>query len=240
MSESSLRAAIIATALRMNALRINQGQSGNVSARSSGIPSAAGRLDAAAATGATASATDGFLITPSGLPYEDTAASDVSWMPLAAPDERAAVGPRLPSSEWRFHRDIYRARPDVGAIVHTHGVYATTLACLNRGIPAFHYMVAAAGGADVRCAPYATFGTPELSDHALAALDGRRACLLAQHGMIATGATLAAAFALAVEVETLAQMYWQALQIAEPPVLSGDEMSRVIEKFRHYGQPSGA
>ncbi len=239
MSEPALREAIIATARRMNALRINQGKSGNVSARATGATDAAGPVATDGATCAPTPVTEGLLITPSGLTYEDITSVDVSWMPLVAEDERAAAGPRLPSSEWRFHRDIYRARPDVGAIVHTHGVHATTLACLGRGIPAFHYMVAAAGGADIRCAPYATFGTQALSDHALVALEGRRACLLAQHGLIATGATLAAALALAVEVETLAQMYWQALQVAEPPLLPADEMSRVIEKFRHYGQPSG-
>ena len=120
-------------------------------------------------------------------------------------------GRLLPSSEWRFHRDILAARPDLGAVVHTHSPYATTLACLGRGIPAFHYMVAVAGGPDIRCAPYATFGTQELSDHALEALDGRTACLLANHGMIAAGATLDKALALAVEVETLAGMYWRAI-----------------------------
>ena len=149
-----------------------------------------------------------------------------------------AHGDRLPSSEWRFHRDLYRAREEFRAIVHAHAPFATTLACLRRGIPAFHYMVAMAGGRDIRCAPYATFGSAELAAHAVAAMAGRRACLLANHGMIAAGADLASALALAVEVEGLAEMYWRALQLGEPVILSDAEMDTVVaEKFRSYGQP---
>jgi L-fuculose-phosphate aldolase len=206
----ALREAIIATALEMNALGINRGKSGNVSARIDG----------------------GFLVTPSGLPYAQTTPADV-----AVVDARGvATGRRAPSSEWRFHRDIYAARTDAMAIVHAHSPFATTLACLDRGIPAFHYMIAVAGGSDIRCAPYATFGTQELSDHALAALDERRACLLAHHGMIAVGASLEGALALAVEVETLAEMYWRALQIREPDLLSAAEMRTVVRKFETYGK----
>ena len=147
-------------------------------------------------------------------------------------------GPRRPSSEWRFHHDLYAHRSDVRAVVHTHATHCTALACLpavqRDGIPPFHYMVAAAGGRDIRCAPYATFGSQALSDHALAALEGRRACLLAHHGMIATGLTLEAALALAVEVESLARMYAQALQLGGPAVLPDDEMTRVLERFADY------
>jgi L-fuculose-phosphate aldolase len=209
MSELCLRQQIIATALRMNELRINRGRSGNVSAR----------------TG------DGFLVTPSGLLYEETTPEDVAAVTLGG----QASGPREPSTEWRFHRDIYAARRDVGAIVHTHSTFATTLACLGRDIPPFHYMVAVAGGKDIRCAGYATFGTQALSDCALAALEGRSACLLANHGMIAVGASLAAALALAVEVEALAEQYWRSLQIGTPNLLSDSEMDTVLEKFRTYG-----
>ncbi len=205
----ALRSAIIATALEMNVAGINRGKSGNVSARIDG----------------------GFLITPSGLPYADTTPGDI----VAVDETGTASGTRKPSSEWRFHRDIYRARPEAAAIVHAHSPFATTLACLDRGIPAFHYMIAMAGGNDVRCAPYATFGTQALSDHALRALDGRRACLLAHHGMIAIGETLKKALALAVEVETLAEMYWRALQIGEPRVLGDEEMREVLAKFATYG-----
>jgi L-fuculose-phosphate aldolase len=215
VSEDLLRAAIIATAIRMNACGINRGKSGNVSARTTG----------------------GFLITPTGLDYESMTPIDIVAVTLAG----TSSGPRLPSSEWRFHRDIYVARPDAGAIVHTHSSFATSLACLGRGIPAFHYMIAIAGGKDILCAPYATFGTQALSDNAVIALAGRRACLLANHGMIALGASLDAALALAVEVEALAEQYWRALQIGEPNVLSDEEMNIVLEKFKGYGQPrSGA
>jgi L-fuculose-phosphate aldolase len=204
----ALRARIVATAREMNGLGINRGKSGNVSAR----------IDA------------GFLVTPSALPYDETKPDDI----VAVDGEGNAVGRRKPSTEWPFHRDIYAARPEVAAIVHTHSPFATTLACLDRAIPAFHYMVAVGGGTDIRCAPYATFGTQALSDHAVRALEGRRACLLAHHGMIAVGASLAAALALAVEVETLAEMYWRALAIGEPTLLPDEEMQAVLEGFDRY------
>lgn len=210
LPEKPLRFEIIRTANRMNELGINQGKSGNVSARVEG----------------------GFLITPTGIPYEETQPEQIVAMTL----DGAHTGSVLPSSEWRFHRDIYATRSDVAAIVHTHAHYATTLACMDRSIPAFHYMVAAAGGTDIRCAPYATFGTQALSDHVLKAINGRNACLMSHHGMIAVGETLPKALALAVEVESLAQMYWQALQIGEPSLLDPHEMAVVIEKFRTYGQ----
>ena len=213
--ERKLREAVIATALAMNAAGINRGKSGNVSARWRD------------------GAVDGFLITPTGVPYHHTAPEQIVAMTLGG----EARGALLPSSEWRFHRDIYVARADAQAIVHTHAPFATSLACMHRGIPPFHYMVAVAGGKDIRCAPYATFGTQELSDHAVAALEGRSACLLANHGTIAVGSSPEHALALAVEVETLAEMYWRALQIGEPVLLSDAEMDVVLEKFRTYGQP---
>jgi L-fuculose-phosphate aldolase len=210
VDELALREKIIATALEMNARGLNRGKSGNVSARVDG----------------------GFLVTPSGLAYEATRAQDIVAMTL----DGQARGARLPSSEWRFHRDIYARRRDVDAIVHAHSPFATTLACLGRDIPAFHYMIAVAGGKDIRCAAYATFGTQQLSDHALLALEGRKACLLANHGMIALGESLAAALALAVEVEALAEQYWRALQIGAPNLLSDAEMDVVLAKFATYGQ----
>jgi len=216
-SERALRESVVATAREMNALGINRGKSGNVSAR---------WRDAGF---------DGYLVTPTGMPYAAMAPDDVVAMPLDGEAE-AARGTRLPSSEWRFHRDIYRARPDAGAIVHTHSPFATALACMHRGIPAFHYMVAMAGGKDIKCAPYATFGTQQLSDHAVSALEGRNACLLANHGMIAIGAAAAAALFLAAEVETLAEMYWRALSIGSPVLLTDAEMDIVVAKFRTYGQ----
>ena len=211
--EQALRSGIVATARAMNAVGINRGRSGNVSARL--------RHEAC----------DGFLITPTGFRYDAMGDDDL----VAVALEGTATGPHLPSSEWRFHRDIYRERPDVAAIVHTHAPFATTLACLDRGIPPFHYMIARAGGRDIRCAPYATFGTQELSDAALAALDGRRACLLAHHGALAFGKDLDDALRLADKVEALARLYWQAIQVAEPAILDDAEMARIVERFRHYG-----
>jgi len=213
--EQALRSAVVATALAMNARGINRGKSGNVSARwcTEGF--------------------DGFVVTPTGLAYDATCPEDI--VPVALDGEPR--GARMPSSEWRFHRDIYVARAEVNAVVHTHAPFATTLAVHSRGIPAFHYMVAVAGGRDIRCAPYATFGTQALSDHVVAALDGRKACLLAHHGMIAVGASLPEALELAVEVETLAELYWRALSIGEPEVLSDGEMDVVLRRYATYGQP---
>jgi len=211
-----LRRELIATARRMNPLGINQGTSGNLSAR---IPG-------------------GMLVTPSGVDYEAMTPADLVEMDF---DEtwRCPRAGRRPSSEWRFHLDIFRARPEFGAVVHSHAMHATALACLRRGIPAFHYMVAVAGGDSIRCAPYATFGSAALSDNALAALAGRRACLLANHGLIAAGTDLAAALALAVEVETLAAQYCRALQLGAPELLSKAEMKRVLAKFgAGYGYAS--
>ncbi len=157
---------------------------------------------------------------------------------LVTPDDAGrADGAGKPSSEWRLHRDVYGKHADTRAIVHTHSPYATTLACLRRAIPAFHYEVALAGGADIRCCGYATFGTQELSDLALAALEGRSACLMANHGVVALGIDLDAAAGMAEKVEALARLYWQALQLGEPVLLDDAEMARVVEKFRDYGKP---
>jgi L-fuculose-phosphate aldolase len=212
ISQADLRAQLVETARRLSAAGMNPGRSGNLSAR-------LGR---------------GFLVTPSGLAYERMAPGDIVLMDA----DGTSRGTRAPSSEWRLHRDVYARHPDAGAVVHTHSPFATTLACLRRGIPAFHYEVAFAGGADIRCAPYATFGTQELSDACLAALAGRRACLLANHGAVALGATLEAAAELAERVEALARVYWQALQAGDPPLLDAAEMARVLDKFSGYGRDS--
>lgn len=209
MTQQQLRKQIIATALAMNSPGINRGTSGNVSARWE----------------------SGFLITPSGLPYEDTKPSDIVFVDSAG----KARGKHLPSSEWRFHHDIYRSRSDVRAVVHTHSSFATTLACLGKNVPAFHYMIAVAGGDSIRCAPYATFGTQQLSTNALNALKDRKACLLANHGMITIGPNLDKALALTVEVEALCEQYWRALQIGKPAILSAKEMRTVLKKFATYG-----
>ncbi len=218
MKHVTLRRRLIETARRMNALGINQGTSGNLSARVKG----------------------GLLVTPSGVAYDALKPADIVEMAFDG-TWRCERPARRPSSEWRFHLDILDARPEFGAVVHCHSRYATTLACHRRDIPAFHYMVAVAGGGSIRCASYATFGTAELSRNALVALKGRRACLLANHGLIAGGADLAAALALAVEVETLAAQYCQALQIGPPKLLSKAEMARVLKKFTAGdGYASGA
>ena len=208
--ERGLRVRIIEAGRRMNALGINQGKSGNVSVRIAG----------------------GFLVTPTGVAYDRLNPPDLVFMRRDGQRE----GTYTPSSEWLLHRDIYEKRPEVGAVVHTHSPHATSLACLRRTIPAFHYEVAVAGGPDIRCAEYATFGTQELSDHAIRALDGRRACLLANHGVVAIGTDLDDAFAMAEKVEALARLYWQALQVGEPVLLDEVEMSRVLEKFKTYGR----
>ena len=194
----------------MNASGLNQGTSGNVSVR-----------DGA-----------GMVVTPSGVPYD--AMTPEMMVPVGG--DGAASGDLLPSSEWRMHLDIYRARPEAMAVVHVHSPYAAALSCHRRGIPAFHYMVAVAGGVDIRCAEYATFGTQELSDAMLTAMEGRRACLLANHGQIAFGPSLEKALWLAGEVETLAKQYVLALGMGEPTILDDVEMGRVLALFATYGK----
>jgi L-fuculose-phosphate aldolase len=208
-AERALRQEVIDTCIAMNALGLNQGTAGNASVRVS------------------ENREDGFFITPSSMPYEEIEPEDIVRMRLDGSHD----GDRRPSSEWRFHLDIMKARDDCGAIVHTHGMFATTLACLHKEIPAFHYMIAHFGGPTIRVAPYATYGTQELSDHALRALEGRKACLLANHGLIVIGPNLKRALALTVEAETLAAMYWRALQAGKPVILPDDEIERVAAKF---------
>ena len=173
----------------------------------------------------------GFLVTPSGMAIEQLSAANMVEVSMAG----QAISAGRPSSEWRFHRDIYQARPEIHAIVHTHSMFATSLSCLRQDIPPFHYMIAVAGGKDIRCAEYALFGTQALSDAAIVALEGRKACLLANHGMIALGKTLDQAVSLAMEVETLCEQYWRALQVGQPKILSEAEMAQVSEQFKDYG-----
>jgi L-fuculose-phosphate aldolase len=211
-TDLALRQSIIDQCRWMNASGLNQGTSGNISVRSG----------------------ETMLITPSAIPYESMTPDLIAAMPIAN-DDGAWSGPRKPSTEWRFHLDILKARPEIGAIVHTHSTYATTLAIAGRAIPACHYMIAAFGGSDIRLAPYATFGTADLSANAVKALDGRLGCLLANHGMIAIGPTLDRAMWLAVELETLARQYYQALLIGNPVILDDDEIARVKDRFAGYG-----
>ena len=211
-----LRQKLISTACRTMTSGLNKGIAGNLSVRceENGEP--------------------GFLITPTGIPYEALEPADVVFMRL----DGSSTGRRKPSSEWRFHRDVYVARAEATAIVHAHSPFATTLACLRRDIPAYHYMIARFGGDTLRCATYATFGTQELSDAALAAMAGRSACLLANHGMLVFGRDLDQALDYAIELEALCEQYWRACQLGEPVLLDAREMATVLEKFAHYGQQS--
>lgn len=210
MNETEHRQAIVEHSRRMNDAGINQGKSGNLSVRLA----------------------DGFLLTPSAIAYEVMQPDDIVKMRW----DGTYDGKRRPSTEWRLHRDIYQGRADARAIVHAHAMFATTLACLDQEIPPFHYMVAMAGGSTIPCAPYATFGSQELSDNTVAALGGRKACLMSHHGMVAFSDALPAALSLAVEVETLAAMYWRALQVGRPTLLADEEMALVLAKFASYGK----
>jgi L-fuculose-phosphate aldolase len=211
-TERELRCAVIAKARWMNDSGLNQGTSGNISARCEGC----------------------MLITPSGIAYETLEPESIAAMPIEG-EYGKWEGPFKPSSEWRFHLDIMKARPEVGAVVHTHSTYAATLAMCRRDIPAAHYMVAIFGGDSVRCSGYATYGTKELSDLALKALEGRNACLLANHGMLVTGPNLETAMWLAVELETLCRQYYQTLVIGGPVLLSDENIADTMKSIASYG-----
>jgi L-fuculose-phosphate aldolase len=226
MNDLAARIALIAACQSLNALGINQGNAGNISLRTD----------------------NAMLISPSAIPYDQLRPELIAHMSLdrrqpaiTTPNDPTGIwtspwtGPCKPSSEWRFHRDILRARPEINAIVHTHAIFATSLAIVHRSIEACHYMIACFGGHDVRCAPYATFGTQALSDHALAALEGRTACLLANHGMIALGETLERALWRAVELETISKQYSHALMLGQPHILSRTDINEALAQFATYG-----
>jgi L-fuculose-phosphate aldolase len=211
MNEQALRQQLLDYALALNSSGLSVGRSGNLSVRFE----------------------DACLITPSGMAYQQMSAGDMVLIDFDGHSQQQAL---KPSSEWHFHCGIYRSRPDVNAVVHAHSTYCTSLACSHKPIPAFHYMVAVAGGRDIPLVPYALFGTQELSGHVSQALHDRQACLLANHGMISIGKDLPAAFNLAFEVETLAQQYCEVLKLGEPRLLSNQQMDAVLEKFSDYGQ----
>lgn len=211
-AEKRLREAIVEKARWMNANGINQGTSGNISARSG----------------------DEMLITPSAVPYEEMQPSMIASLPIEG-EYGAWRGELPPSTEWRFHLDIMRARPEVGAIVHAHPTFATVISIARRPIPACHYMMAAFGGTDIRCADYATYGTKALSQNALKALEGRSGCLLANHGMIVAGGDLDEAMWLAVELETIAKQYYYSLLIGGPVVLPDSAVEEARESMKDYG-----
>jgi L-fuculose-phosphate aldolase len=210
----TLREQLLATTRKLHELGLNKGTSGNASVRDG----------------------NGFLVTPTGMEMEAMTPHDMVAMDFDGQLRTKGVNVRKPSSEWRFHRDILLNRPEINAVIHAHSMFATTMACLHKEIPAFHYMIAVTGGDSIRCAPYALFGSQELSDNALQALKERRACLLANHGMIALGESLTEALDVAVEVETLCEQYWRALQVGKPHVLSESQMAEVFQRFRGYGK----
>jgi L-fuculose-phosphate aldolase len=209
--DAQLRKELLATARAMSDARLNTGTAGNVSVRTAG----------------------GMLITPSGMPPDACTADDM----VVVGKDGTSGGRLAPSSEWRFHHDLYAQRREAGAILHAHAPFATALACQRREIPPFHYMIARFGGNTVRCARYATFGTQALSDNIVVAMEGRSACLMANHGMLVFGRDLANALALAIEFETLCEQYWRTCQLGEPVLLSDAEMAEVVERFRWYGKP---
>ena len=210
-SDIKTRQQIIDTVRAYTTHNLGVGTSGNLSARSE----------------------KGFIVTPTGVPYDDLEPELLVEMNLSGD----VIGGELnPSSEWRFHQDIYKDRDEAGAIVHVHSPFATAIACNRKSIPAFHYMVAIAGGESIRCAHYATFGTAELSEHVVLALKDRKACLLANHGLIAFDKDVSSAFKMAQEVEELAKQYYYSLQIGEPVILDKEEMQTVLGKFKTYGK----
>ncbi len=212
MNEQQLRTALLDTSRRLVELGLNRGTAGNASVRYG----------------------DGMLITPSALPVSEMTPESMVRMDL---DGNVQQGGK-PSSEWRFHRDILAARPEINAVIHTHSINATTIACLRRDVPPVHYMIAMAGGDSIRCTPYTVFGEQALSDHALEALRDRKACLLGNHGMIALGTDLADALAVTMEVEFVCEIYWRTLQAGGPQILSAQQMHEVKAKFVEYKKRS--
>ena len=208
-----LRKAVIATCLKMNEEGINQGTSGNVSVRTD----------------------EGFLVTASGIPYDRMKPEHVVEMDF----DGGYIGEYLPSTEWRMHMDILKHRPEANAVVHTHSIYATALACLRKDIPAFHYMIGIAGGTSIRCSEYAEYGTQDLSDAMLKAMEDRSACLLGNHGQIAFGQDLAKALWRAGEVEAISHQYWAALMAGKPVLLNETQMTTVLARFKTYGKQTG-
>ncbi len=208
--EASQRDAAVAAVRRLDALGMNRGSTGNLSLRHG----------------------DGMLITPTGMGADELRPQDLVWLGW----DGTLQGDWRPSSEWHFHQAIYLARPDLNAVLHTHSTHAAALACLRRALPAFHYMVAVAGGDSVPCVPYHLFGTEALSQAVAGAMTDRDACLMANHGLVAAGATLARAMKVVQEIESLCEVYLKALAVGEPAVLSGEEMAQVIARFARYGK----
>lgn len=218
MENRALREALIEAARGMNPANLNRGAAGNLSAR--------------CVEGGVA----GFLVTPTGMAYESLQPADLAFVRQDSGEIPAWIGPRKPSSEWRLHRDLYAAMPQVNAVLHAHAPFATALACLRRDIPPFHYMMARFGGDSIRCADYALFGTQALSDAMLAAMEGRSGCLLANHGLVVTADSVVTVLDRAIEFEALCEQYWRACQAGTPVLLSPAEMADALAAFRDYGK----
>lgn len=218
MENRALREALIEAARGMNPANLNRGAAGNVSVR------------------CTEGGIAGFLVTPTGMPYDSLQPADLAFVHQASDAVPVWSGPRKPSSEWRLHRDLYARQPQAGAVLHAHAPFATALACLRREIPPFHYMIARFGGDSIRCAAYALFGTQALSDHMLAAMRERSACLLANHGMVVTADSVSSVLDRAIELEALCEQYWRSCQLGVPVLLSATEMAAAIAAFGDYGK----
>lgn len=212
MTEQASRQQLLDTSRRLLELGLNRGTSGNASVRNGA----------------------GLLITPSAVPVSEMTPESMVYLDLGCNIEQGGA----PSSEWRFHRDILAVRPEIGAVIHTHSTFATTIACLGKDVPPVHYMIAMAGGDNIRCTPYSLFGGQGLSDRALEALRDRKACLLGNHGMIALGSDLADALAVTVEIEFICEIYWRTLQAGEPHLLTAQQMHEVKQKFGDYKKRS--
>lgn len=220
---SNLRQQLIDAAIRVAERGLNNGTSGNLSLR------------------CVEDGESGFYITPTSMAYQDLKPDDIVFILEDGTYDGLHHNRRKPSTEWRFHLDIYNANPNAGAVLHAHSRFASSLSCLRRDIPAFHYMIALFGGDTLRCAEYATFGTQALSDNALKAMHERNACLLANHGMLVFGRDLTHAEYLGTELELLCEQYWRACQLGQPFILDREEMAVILEKFGFgYGQRAGA
>ena len=215
MKNLDQRKQIIEFCLKLNSTNLSPLRSGNISSR------------------AKEDGKDGYLITPSGKKYDSLKPENIVFMGLYEEIENNDSGNK-PSSEWRFHRDIYLNKKDAQAIVHAHSPHATAVSSHGKSVPPFHYMIALAGGEDIKCSEYATFGTKELSDNVINALTNRSACLMSNHGQVAFGKNLEEAFELAQEIENICQQYIIALKIGEPKILSFEEMKKVLDKAKDY------
>ena len=212
MKNLEKRKEVITYSIKLNTTNLSPLRSGNISVRS------------------IENSVEGFLITPSGKKYDTLKEEDIVFVSNKGNHDTNLK----PSSEWRFHKDIYLKKPDAKAIVHAHSPHATAVSAHGKDIPAFHYMIALAGGDSIKCAKYATFGTQELSDNIINALEDRKACLMSNHGQVAFGENLESAFELAEELENICHQYINTIKLGNPKILSSSEMDVILEKVKNY------